>query len=403
MTSRQSSALPRAGAGAARAGATPRARLIWYACVAAAAVVIVVVAAPVEAVFYAVPVPWALLLTAVQGAALVAAARWSVWALAAFAASGFALRLAPAPDAAPWPWSVTAIIGFTLLVGIVATVHGWRLGTAAYVVPAVAVSLPAVLDDAPQTLASAIVALSLGAGGLAVGALLHERVRVAGQLAREREVSAAEHERRLVAEERQRIARELHDVVAHGLSLIQVQATSARYRLPGLPQEAVSEFEDIARSARSSLVEMRHLLGALRGEDAAERAPQPSIEDIPALIGETERAGARVRLQLAVTEGVSRPTGIATYRIVQEAISNAVRHAPGAAIDVAVSSRDGAVLIEVANAPGDETPARSGEGHGLVGMRERAALLGGSLHAGPTAAGGFRVAAALPLAPQEAP
>jgi signal transduction histidine kinase len=148
---------------------------------------------------------------------------------------------------------------------------------------------------------------------------------------------------------------------------------------------------------------MRHLLGALRGEDAAELAPQPTLDDIPALVAETERAGAEVRLQLSVADPVSRSTGIAAYRIVQEAISNAVRHAPGAAIDVAVSGHDGAVLIEVANARADgEAASRSGDGHGLVGMRERAALLGGSLHAGPTAAGGFRVAAALPITPQEA-
>jgi signal transduction histidine kinase len=401
MTSPQSLSRPRTAEAEPRW--TPRSRLVWYACVAAVAVVLVSVAAPVEATFYAVPVPWALLLAAVQGAALVAAARWPVWSIAAFAGSGLALRLAPAPPAAPWPWAVTAIIAFALLVGIVATVHGWRLGTAAYAVPAVAVSAPAFFDDAPQTLASTIVALSLGAGGLAVGSLLHERIRVAGQLAREREVSATEHERRLVAEERQRIARELHDVVAHGLSLIQVQATSARYRLPGLPEAAAAEFDDIARSARTSLGEMRHLLGALRGEDAAELAPQPTLDDIPALVAETERAGAELRLQLSVADPVSRSTGIAAYRIVQEAISNAVRHAPGAAIDVAVSGHDGAVLIEVANARADgEAASRSGDGHGLVGMRERAALLGGSLHAGPTAAGGFRVAAALPITPQEA-
>lgn len=237
-----------------------------------------------------------------------------------------------------------------------------------------------------------------------MGALLSERVRIAGQLEREREAGAEELQRRLLAEERQRIARELHDVVAHGLSLIQVQATSARYRIRGLPDEAVSEFDDIARASRSSLAEMRRLLGVLRGDDDAARAPQPGVHDIPRLVAETERAGARIRLRLDAPDDAAPAAGIAAYRIVQEAISNAVRHAPGAAIDVAVATDGDALRVEVSNEePADPPPSRGVAGHGLVGMRERAALLGGSLQSGPTAGGGYRVVARLPLTPPEVP
>lgn len=387
-----------------RRSAAHRPSAAWMVAIAAAAVVLFVVAAPLEAVVYRVPVPWALLLAAVQSAALVGSVRLSLAAVLAFAGAGAALRVVAAPPSAPWPWAVTGIIAFALLVAIVWAAHGWRLGAIAFLVPGIVVSGMALFDDAPQASADTIVALSIGAGGAVVGALLSERVRIAGQLEREREAGAEELQRRLLAEERQRIARELHDVVAHGLSLIQVQATSARYRIRGLPDEAVSEFDDIARASRSSLAEMRRLLGVLRGDDDAARAPQPGVHDIPRLVAETERAGARIRLRLDAPDDAAPAAGIAAYRIVQEAISNAVRHAPGAAIDVAVATDGDALRVEVSNEePADPPPSRGVAGHGLVGMRERAALLGGSLQSGPTAGGGYRVVARLPLTPPEVP
>src|SRR5690606_5052101 len=132
-----------------------------------------------------------------------------------------------------------------------------------------------------------------------------------------------------------RIARELHDVVAHSMSLIQVQASTARYRVADLQPEAASEFDDIAASARGALTEMRRILGVLRTEDqAAELAPQRGIDDVPALVETTRRAGAAVSLSQAVSDDVSAATQLATYRITQEALSNAVRHAAGSPISV---------------------------------------------------------------------
>lgn len=374
----------------------------WYWISSAIAFVLYTVAAPVLGATYGIPVLAALFFPALQSAALIALIRVPWAATVTFAVAGFLSALWFAPAWLPWPWPVTTIIGFVVLVGGVWAIHGWRRGLGAFLIPGAAISLVAFNDPAPRALASWIVAVSLGIVAAGVGALLSDRIRIAGQLTRERAVSESETERRMVAEERQRIARELHDVVAHGLSLIQVQATSAPYRLPDLDESAAGEFGDIARAARESLQEMRRLLGALRGDnETAERAPQPTLGDIAGLVADAERAGATIRLEMPTTPPVTTAVEIAAFRIVQEAISNAVRHAPGAAIDVAVGASAEALLIEVQNdAAGMERvpPAVPSEsGHGLVGMRERAALLEGSFVAGPTAAGGFRVSASLPM------
>jgi len=370
----------------------------WYAATAALAAILYAVAAPVEATVYGSPVLMALFLTAARCAALVVAVRNPVVAVIAFAAAGAIARFQEVPPGVPWPWTVTAIIEFAALVFAVWSLHGWRTGLVAYLVPGLGISAIAQLDVSGSSLAGPIVALSVGAVAAGVGTLVRDRVRVGKALDEQREIGRVEQERRLIAEERQRIARELHDVVAHGLSLIQVQATSAPYRVAGMSPEATAEFSDIARSARSSLAEMRRLLGALRGDDEpAERAPQPGVRDIPALVAETRRAGAQIAL--AMPEGTDTPlaAGIAAYRIVQEAISNAVRHAPGARIDAVVDVIGGVLAIDVINAPPETPPVPSRAGHGLIGMRERAALLGGSLDASRTNEGGFRVLARLPL------
>ncbi len=380
----------------------------WYGISSIVAVVLYAIGAPVQAVAYGLPVIGALLLPALQSAALVALVRFPWASIVVFAAAGAVTALRIPPLWLPWPWHVTGMIAFVVLVGGAWAIHGWRQGLAAYLVPAIAISLPAVIETSSRSLATWIVAVSLGVIASGVGALLSDRIRIAGQLSRERAVTEAETERRLVAEERQRIARELHDVVAHGLSLIQVQATSAPYRVPDLGDRATDEFADIARAARTSLQEMRSLLSALRGDDeSADRAPQPTLADIARIVAEAERAGARIRLDMPEPPPAPTTVAIAAFRIVQEAISNAVRHAPGAAIQVSVGAIDDALLVEIQNdAATTAAASRSGEtGHGLVGMRERASLLGGSFQAGPTPAGGFRVSASLPLsaAPEQEP
>jgi signal transduction histidine kinase len=197
------------------------------------------------------------------------------------------------------------------------------------------------------------------------------------------------------------MARELHDVVAHHMSLIAVRAETAPYRLTGLPESARAEFSSLGEVAREALTEMRRLLGVLRHDQPAALAPQPQLADLPLLIDATRRAGASVELSLPSAPGpVPAGVGVCAYRIVQESLSNASQHAPGAPITVSVIHDSGAILLRVANGPGGH-PGPSGNehrpGHGLTGMHERVALLGGSLSAGPAPDGGFVVAAVLPL------
>ena len=220
-------------------------------------------------------------------------------------------------------------------------------------------------------------------------------------LAAQTERTELEQARRAVLEERTRIARELHDVVAHHMSLIAVQAETAPYRLSDLPESARAEFGSLSGVAREALAEMRRLLGVLRYDQPAGLAPQPQLSDLPSLVDAARRAGVSVELAVPRAMG-DVPSGVAVcaYRIVQESLSNASQHAPGAAVSVSVGQQAGVVLLRVANGPGEAAgPARSesGSGLGLTGMRERVALLGGSLSAGPSDGGGFVVSAVLPL------
>ncbi len=232
-----------------------------------------------------------------------------------------------------------------------------------------------------------------------VGSQLRARRALAAQTAN----ADAERSRRAALEERARIARELHDVVAHHLSLIAVKAESAPYRLGGLTQPASAEFGSLSEVAREALMEMRRLLGVLRENEPASLAPQPQLGDLPALVDTTRRAGVDIELSMPDELGAVPPgIGVCAYRIVQESLSNASQHAPGAAVTVSVDRGARAVRLRVANGPGGTAmrsqPARDRRpGHGLTGMRERVELLGGSLSAGPTPAGGFAVSAVLPL------
>ncbi|WP_226961718.1 MULTISPECIES: sensor histidine kinase [Streptomyces] len=256
---------------------------------------------------------------------------------------------------------------------------------------------------------------TLAAGALAVA----RRARRARAAALVRDADRRASERRLrellARDERVRIARELHDVVAHHISLISIQAETARLTTPGLPEEAAGRFLAIGDTARTALSEMRRLLGVLR-EDAEERdpatdrRPQPGLAQLLALVDETRRSsGARVRLLVsgritALAPGIE----LAAYRIVQEALTNVRRHARGAAVDVEVRYRPEALWLRVRDSglgtggPGAgerATEQAAGQaGFGLSGMRERAAAAGGTVRSGPSARGGFLVEASLPLA-----
>src|SRR6266516_4338508 len=233
------------------------------------------------------------------------------------------------------------------------------------------------------------------------------RVRRSGERQLEEQERRHSGERALL-EERQRIARELHDVVAHHMSVIAIQAEAAPYKTADPPKELVESFSEIRASALSGLNELRRVLGVLRSE-RPDVAPQPGLDDLPGLLESARSGGVTVTSDVS---GTPRPlpegVDLSAYRIVQEALSNALRHAPGAAVQVHLHYGEAALVIEVRNdscAPGTQAlweqpgePGHSdGGGHGIIGMRERAAMLGGHLEARPSVNGEFLLTAALPL------
>ncbi|MBO0701433.1 MAG: sensor histidine kinase [Candidatus Dormibacteraeota bacterium] len=265
--------------------------------------------------------------------------------------------------------------------------------------------VPAALWLGPGWEDRAIASVVLTAVAAAVDATSSSQ-RARRALVVQSELTELEQGRRAVLEERARIARDLHDVVAHHLSLIAVQTETARYRLSTL-DAALAEFSSISDQAREALTDMRRLLGVLRNEGPLERSPQPHLDDLPELIDASRRAGIAVDLSMpAVACRVSPGVGLCAYRIVQEALSNASRHASGAPVSVAVEEDGDVLRLLVNNGPGASavsSPGRQRSGHGLLGMQERVALLGGSLSAGPSPDGGFAVVALLPLHDPVAP
>jgi signal transduction histidine kinase len=199
--------------------------------------------------------------------------------------------------------------------------------------------------------------------------------------------------------ERARIARDLHDVVAHHVSAIAVQAESARLTTEGLPDEGRAHFEAIGQTARDALTEMRRLLGVLRDDANAEavRDPQPSLAHLNDLVETARAAGSPVTLTLEGAVAALPPgVDLCAYRILQEALTNVRRHAPGAAVEVKVEHSPDALRLSVRDhGPGADSPDL--DGHGLLGMRERAIMVGGTLRAGPADGGGFAVEAELPV------
>jgi signal transduction histidine kinase len=232
--------------------------------------------------------------------------------------------------------------------------------------------------------------------------------RAGHELAEQVARSELDEARRAVLEERTRIAREMHDVVAHHMSLIAVQAETAPYRVSELSPAARAEFAALSATAREALSDLRRLLGVLRSDRPAEREPQPQLGDVAALVDATRRAGVSVELSMPAngSADVSHAVGLCAYRIVQEALSNAGRHAPGSGVVVTLQRDADALRLDVVNGPPSAAPApvkSARPGHGIAGMRERVAILGGSISAGPNEVGGFAVSAVLPLAETAAP
>jgi signal transduction histidine kinase len=245
-----------------------------------------------------------------------------------------------------------------------------------------------------------LIAMILGGAWLAGRAIRYRRdrertlERLTVDLEREREEKA----RAAVAEERVRIARELHDVVAHAISVIVLQARGGRRSLATDPGETREALDTIEATGSQALAEMRRLLGMLRRDDEQiALAPQPSLRYLDALAAKVREAGLPVDLSVE-GEPIELPPGVdlSAYRIVQEALTNALKHAGPATARVVVRYRENDLELEIADT-GLGMGANDGEGHGLVGMRERVSLYGGRIEAGPRNGGGFAVRARLPL------
>ena len=218
------------------------------------------------------------------------------------------------------------------------------------------------------------------------------------RLAEERAQRSEEEAKRAVGEERARISRELHDVVAHSVSVMTVQASAVRRLLKPEQEREREALQVVEDTGRQALTEMRRLLGIMREEGvSAERAPQPGLATIRDLVEHVREAGLPVELTVE-GEPVRLPPGVdlSAYRIVQEALTNALRHAGPARAWVAVRYGGDDVEIEVENDGRSDSDGEAG-GHGLVGMRERVALCGGELKAGPRKGGGFSISARLPV------
>ncbi|WP_399131679.1 sensor histidine kinase [Streptomyces sp. ITFR-16] len=356
-------------------------------------------------------------LAVAQAAPLLMLARRPLWAwwiiFPADIAGALVLLGLPAEKYDVWPWTPTALIAHLFVLLALALREGRRTLVLVWLATGAA-GLVLHLVSPERSNGSALLLFLIGAVVLVIGAALRERGVAQRRLVEQETISAEERARRTLLEERTRIARELHDVVAHHMSVITVQADSAPYRLKGLPPEAGEEFEAIAASARESLAEMRRLLVVLRSDGTeGERAPQPGLGRVQQLVEATVRAGLPAELSMpAGLTGIPPAVDLSAYRIVQEALANVVRHAPGAGTRVSVRSDGAHLTVLVVNGPaqpsgslpGPRAPVEtSGTGHGLVGMRERVRLTGGTLDVGPLPDGGFRVAARLPLPPSSPP
>jgi len=289
----------------------------------------------------------------------------------------------------PWPWNAVQILGFLLVLGRLATTQ-----PAAVTAWATGLSLVPLFVYAPRTNAWGAAFLLVAIAAL--GDLTSRRRRTQEMLAEQEELTELERAKRAVLEERAQIAREMHDVVAHHMSMIAVRAETAPYRLTDLPESAREELAGIATAARDALADMRRLLGVLRAEDgAAPTAPQPGLADLDGLVATARTAGVDVTLTADGLAAVPETVGLTAYRILQEALTNAARHGTGS-VRLAIDVGERELRITVVNpTPVTAPKPPSVDGHGTTGMRERAALLGGTLDA-RRVGDRFEVRAALP-------
>lgn len=406
----------RAGDGAASPEVVSFSAAAWsWIGASFSAVVLLAVGWPVTSAVYSVNAAVAMALVGLHCASVVLTLRW-VWPGlgASLAASAGLMMVTAGAEVAVWPWPVTVMITQCAVLAVAALAAPWYCAASGWCAGAL-VTLGALLLSSPEippgALSTGIVFVSVSAGVVLLGVLARLWILNAGRLEAAQRSSAEQDRRRKELEERNRIARELHDVVAHSMSVISVQAATAQYRNPDINDAARQEFREIASSSRQALAEMRMLLSILRGDDDVPTAPEPGLEDLDSLIEATRASGTTIRYRGLGDSGekqvprASSAVGLAAYRIIQEALSNALRHSPGAVVEVELeilhSTAGPQLMITVSNSAPPESNAipAPGAGLGLEGIRERASAVGGHAATGPVEGGGFSVRASLPLDP----
>jgi signal transduction histidine kinase len=316
------------------------------------------------------------------------------------------LQVVEAAAGVPLQQPVVPLLASVIAVyALMTATPAWQAATGAAIMLA-AVGIETVVQDKGFGNFAFALVFIVGAG--IVGRTVHSRTQHAVELADR--AQTLERQQTLVAQlavqgERTRIAREVHDIIAHTVSVMVVQAGAAEQIVRRDPDRALSAMRAVQTTGREALAEMARLLGMLR-EDSAEigLTPTPGLADLTALVDNARRSGIDVHLQL---DGYPRqlPAGpeLSIYRIVQEALTNVRKHAGRSRASVHVTCSDTAIVAEIDNDGASEPladPIVPGAGHGLIGMRERVALYGGTLSAGPSAAGGFQVRADIPLTGQ---
>lgn len=388
--------------------ARPRVPLLLWIVVSAAAMAILAIGAALGATVYGVAPALSIVAALLQAVGLLLAIRFPVLGVVVAVVGAISeANLIAATTTAPWPIPVATMIGFAATLGIAALQGQWLVSVgggavAAGTALATTVARGTRLPVGP-VIADLIVFVALAALAILIGLLVRASQRSRQRVAEAEEASELSLARRQLAEERTRIAREMHDVVAHGMSVIQVQAASARYRYPELPDEVAAEFDELAATARLALGEMRTLLGVLRADDDAEDAPQPGLAELPELVTRS-RAELLDRVPAEVRDAVDPFPALTVYRVVQESLGNVARHAAGtdATVELDLDPEADALIVRVRNSPpaGGSVPQPDRSGHGIRGMRERVTALGGILTAEPTPDGGFAVTALVPLHPR---
>ncbi|MHC5903368.1 sensor histidine kinase [Streptomyces sp. S6] len=382
---------------------------------------------------YRLGVEFGLVCALAQGAALVVALWWPLhgWWLSlvttVVAALGARSRLLMPewPPGLPdmgtltasvhWPWTASGIVIHALVLFLLALRVPARVSAEVLALTALATWIVEGVIGGEYYVPSGALAVAVFLGVVLLGAALRGRREARTQLVEQTGITAEERARRTLLEERNRIARELHDVVAHHMSVISIQAQVAPHLVADPPEELKENLAGIRQNALEALAELRRVLGVLRSETpedpdgpyglgtatgTAPGAPQPTLDRLDALLDNTRAAGLDV-VKVVTGESPTPPYSpgmqLSAYRIVQEALSNVLRHAPGARATVEIGhQRDGVWLCVTNSRPSRPADPSPGAGHGLLGMRERAAMLGGHVTAHPNLHGGYVVSAFLP-------